>query len=71
MPGFDGSGPAGAGPKTGRGLGPCNGAIPSGKTGMRGFGRGMGAGRGFGRKLFGWFRSPIPTSSSEEKKDDK
>jgi len=33
MPGFDGTGPAGAGNMTGRGFGPCGGA-------------GMGAGRG-------------------------
>lgn len=35
MPGFDGTGPRGRGPLTGRGLGPC--------------GRGFGFGRGFGR----------------------
>ena len=39
MPRFDQTGPAGAGPMTGRGMGPCGG-------GMR---RGFGYGRGFGR----------------------
>ncbi len=41
MPAFDGTGPQGAGPMTGRGMGPC------------GRGRGMGRGMGFG---FGWRR---------------
>lgn len=41
MPGFDGTGPRGEGPLTGRGLGPC--------------GRGLGWRRSFGR-WFGWRR---------------
>ena len=51
MPGFDGTGPQGRGPMTGRGLGPCG----SGRAFRRGFGRGFGrgfrrgVGRGFGR----------------------
>jgi len=45
MPGFDKTGPTGAGPKTGRGMGPCAGGKTSGGRG--GFGRGMGRGRGF------------------------
>jgi hypothetical protein len=60
MPGFDGTGPMGAGPMTGGGWGLCN---PSGRSyawsgfgrgrGFRGgygpgFGRGRGYGRGFG-----------------------
>jgi len=67
MPGFDGTGPWGQGPGTGRGLGPClNGGAPApfwgrGRGwfgfGKRWFGRGrgwfgFGKGRGFGR---GWF----------------
>ena len=44
MPRFDGTGPAGAGPATGWGRGPCG-------AGM-GRGAGMGAGRGFGRRRF-------------------
>lgn len=61
MPRFDKTGPAGAGPKTGRGMGPCGGG--------QGFsGRGKGAGRGFGRRFFGWFR-PSDSPSDEKKKD--
>lgn len=57
MPGFDGTGPMGAGPMTGGGRGYCS---PYGRAyGRRafggGFGRGFGAGfgRGYGRG-FGW-----------------
>jgi len=54
MPGGDGRGPAGAGPRTGRGLGYCNGYDSPGFTkpgpGMgRGFRRGFGPGRGMRR----------------------
>ena len=42
MPRFDGTGPQGAGPMTGRGLGPCRGGF------RRGFGCFLGRG-GFGR----------------------
>ncbi len=42
MPGFDGTGPFGQGPLTGRGLGPC--------------GRGFGWRRGFGRRFRWWPR---------------
>jgi hypothetical protein len=60
MPAFDGTGPAGMGPMTGRGFGPC--ALPAGRQGMgivwrRGMGQGFGRGRGYGRGLgryFGW-----------------
>ncbi|MBN1942659.1 MAG: DUF5320 domain-containing protein [Phycisphaerae bacterium] len=45
MPGFDGTGPMGQGPMTGRGLGPCG-------RGMA-FRRGGGRGLGYGRS---WFR---------------
>jgi len=47
MPGGDRTGPVGAGPMTGRGLGHCRG----GGAGYGYPGRGMGFGRGFGR---GW-----------------
>ncbi len=61
LPGIDGSGPMGAGPMTGRGLGPCAGVndVRYGAGFGRGFGRGFGFGRGraygcgFGRG-FGW-----------------
>ena len=59
MPGFDRTGPAGAGPMTGRGLGGCGGArgtatsavrpYPGRSAGARtGIGRGVGRGRGRG-----------------------
>lgn len=65
MPGFDGTGPRGEGPRTGRGLGKCKDDelktnpqapetdFPRG----RGFGFGFGPGRGRGRgRGFGWWR---------------
>ena len=62
MPGRNGTGPAGAGPMTGRAMGFCVGtevpgyanAVGGRGCGMGfGRGRGMGRGRGFGRG-FGW-----------------
>ncbi len=41
MPGQDGTGPMGAGPITGRGMGNCG-------RGLRGAGQGLGMGRGMG-----------------------
>ena len=46
MPGFNGSGPMGAGPMTGGGRGYCNPAY-SGNERPMGYGRGMAYGRGF------------------------
>ena len=43
MPGYDGTGPEGKGPMTGRKIGPCAG-VPAGQG--RGLGRGQGLGRG-------------------------
>ena len=43
MPNFDGTGPNGAGPKSGRGQGRC------GNSQNQGLGQGRGQGRGFGR----------------------
>jgi len=59
MPGFDGTGPWGAGPMTGGGRGFCNTAGAGrgwfGRGGGRGYGRGYGRGRGFGfGRGFGW-----------------
>jgi len=70
MPGGNGTGPAGAGPMTGRGMGFCAGySVPGyanfgGGRGMgmgRGLRMGMGRGRGFGQG-FGWggFANPYP-----------
>ena len=44
MPGFDQTGPAGAGARTGRGMGRCGGGMTYGKCG-RGFGYGRFGGR--------------------------
>ena len=46
MPNRDGTGPAGGGPRSGRGAGNCTGQGGAGRFGGRGLGRG---GRGFGR----------------------
>jgi hypothetical protein len=64
MPGYDQTGPAGYGPGTGRGLGPCG----RGMAFRRGFSRGYG--RGFCRwNYFGpyWYE-PRPRSKEDEKK---
>ena len=55
MPGFDGTGPLGQGPGTGRGMGPCGAGVRNpwfnwaAGFGRRWFGRGF----GFGRRWFG------------------
>jgi len=77
MPGGDGTGPGGLGPRTGRGLGYCAGYSTPGFTkgpGMgMGWGRGMGRGRGigYGRGMAwgrggwgGWGRSFSPVAYS-------
>jgi len=59
MPGLDGTGPAGQGPMTGRGLGPCG-------CGMRrGFGRGFG--RGLGLRCWR-YAVPLSLTKEEQKK---
>ncbi|OPL11972.1 MAG: hypothetical protein AVO34_01765 [Firmicutes bacterium ML8_F2] len=62
MPNFNGTGPRGQGPMTGRGMGNC---APNGQTRTPGYGRGFGRGLGFGRG-WGWpgYRAP---SAKEEK----
>lgn len=47
MPGFDGTGPNGQGPRTGRGMGNCDHGQGCGRG--QGFGRGRGMGRGMCR----------------------
>ena len=59
MPGFDGTGPQGLGPLTGRGLGPCG----------RGYAFRRGAGRWGGRRFFNWWpwrRITTPLTKEEE-----
>ena len=84
MPGFDRSGPVGAGPLTGGGRGRCNpasaGSVPPPATGYgrglalrRGFrggnGRGMGAGRGYGRG-YGWYPTAAEKIAPVEPADE-
>jgi hypothetical protein len=64
MPGQDQTGPAGYGPGTGRGMGPCGKGIVIG----RGFGQG--AGRGFGRGR-GVCRNAYPDSEPLSKEAQK
>jgi len=62
MPKFDGTGPRGMGPRTGRGFGPCG----------RGFGlrRGFGGGQRMGG-WFGWNRPQTPKDQLEALDDYK
>ena len=57
MPRFNGTGPTGAGPGTGWGMGPCGGGMAYGR-------RGMGRGQGFDRQRFQG-NYIAPTSSEE------
>lgn len=58
MPGFDGTGPRGRGPMTGRGMGSCG----------RGYRRGRaGNGRGFFNRTFGGFFGSRTITENEEK----
>ena len=64
MPGFDRTGPAGKGAKTGAQMGDCDGANPQATRPMdgrgegvgRGRGRGVGRGQGGGRGFWARFR---------------
>jgi hypothetical protein len=68
MPGRDGTGPLGAGPMTGRGLGPCTGASNMLKCAGLGLGLGLGLAcrRGFGRG-FRWFSRTASLSEENAK----
>jgi len=70
MPRFDGTGPQGQGPMTGRGMGSCNkGACPVfGRGNGRGMGRG--AGRGFSRFCpWRWFSAQGGSASGGDGQD--
>lgn len=67
MPRFDGTGPMGQGPRTGRGMGNCPGSSSDTRQGM-GFGRGFG--RGFCRG-FGWRNFFTKKEESEMLKEEK
>ena len=58
MPGYNGTGPAGRGSGTGRGMGPCAGGVAYGR------GRG-GCGQGLGLRRF-WGRYPASNLSKKE-----
>jgi hypothetical protein len=67
MPGFDQTGPAGYGPGTGRGRGPCGRGTANRRGYPAGFGRGFGRGRGYYcRRPFGDYYEPRPLTKEEE-----
>ena len=69
MPYFDGTGPQGAGPMTGRGLGPCgNGAGFRGRAfgGGYGFGRRFGANGFGGYRAYGQYQAPMTVRNEEQ-----
>ncbi|WP_010243381.1 DUF5320 domain-containing protein [Acetivibrio cellulolyticus] len=65
MPRGDGTGPMGMGSMTGRGAGYCSGKVTPGFANcLGGFGRGLGAGRGYRRMFYatgvpGVLRNPV------------
>jgi hypothetical protein len=72
MPRGDGTGPAGQGPMTGRGMGYCAGLSMPGFMNF-GFGRGPGRGLGFGRG-FAWrarFFQPVMQPQAMTEADEK
>ena len=78
MPGFDRTGPMGAGSMTGGGRGLCGPeglSRPSATRGFRmgggrGFGRGLGYGRGFGSPWGGFFPAAKPAEELEVLKSE-
>ena len=68
MPGFNGTGPQGAGPMTGRGMGPCGNGRAAGPGAGRGLGRGFGRGLGFGRGFGAGYRQPTKAEESANTK---
>lgn len=81
MPFGDRTGPAGMGPRTGRGAGYCSGFDYPGYVAGPGFGggRGRGFGRGFGWRagfrpgfgpFWGYYNSPVPFQYSPDQEKD-
>ncbi|MBN1457509.1 MAG: DUF5320 domain-containing protein [Sedimentisphaerales bacterium] len=74
MPGFDGTGPLGQGPMTGRAMGRCVGNfVNRGGSFGRGFGRGLGRGLGRGFRAgqqAGWFGVPYVPYTPEMSHED-
>jgi hypothetical protein len=64
MPGFDQTGPAGYGPGTGRGMGPCGRGMGFRRGFPLGYGRGFGRGRGF---CWNYYIEPEPLSKEAQK----
>ncbi len=62
MPRYNGTGPLGYGPGTGRGLGPCGAGMAYGY-------RGGGRGQGFGWRRFWGYGSYQPQITKEEEKE--
>lgn len=73
MPGYDGTGPGGYGPATGRGMGPCGRGMAFRRGNPYGYGRGFGRGFGFGYApaygpmYYGNYVEPEPLSKEAEK----
>jgi hypothetical protein len=68
MPRFDGTGPRGQGPRTGRGLGSCGYGMGYGRGSGRGWGLGYGRGWGYGVP---WsYRQPTTTEERAMVQDD-
>ncbi len=64
MPGLDQTGPAGYGPGTGRGMGPCGRGMAFGRGFRQGFGRNFGRSRGF---CWNNYVEPEPLSTEAKK----
>lgn len=72
MPRGDKTGPAGLGPKTGRGMGPCgspNGRRQTGAGYGYGYGFGRGWGRGWGRVMCGWMNRQFQAMPEKDRKE--
>lgn len=71
MPAFNQTGPAGYGPGTGRGMGPCGRGMAYQRGFPQGYCRGFGRGRGFGMDsgpgFYGNFPEPEPLSKEAQK----
>jgi hypothetical protein len=71
MPGFNQTGPAGYGPGTGRGMGPCGRGMAYRRGFLPGYGRGFfrgrGFGMGFGPGFYGNYIEPEPLSKEAQK----
>ncbi len=67
MPGYNQTGPAGYGPGTGRGMGPCGRGMAYRSGFLPGYGRGFFRGQGFGPGFYGNYSEPEPLSKEAQK----